>query len=96
MSNFKMPSEDVFRAREKVVLDHFHDEVRHAWDDVLSTFPHPHYELIAPMRVHDGDREVRQYFHDSLTGTLNATVFTTPLRCTWIQRRYIPARGNVI
>ena len=40
------PAPDVLAAREKLVLDHFHDEVRHAWDDVLSTFPHPRYELI--------------------------------------------------
>jgi hypothetical protein len=64
-SHFDMPSEAVMRARQQVVLDHFHDEVKHAWDDVLATFPHPHYELIAQMRVHDGDREVRQYFTDS-------------------------------
>lgn len=65
MSPFTFPSEDVLRARQKVVLDHFHDEVRQAWDDVLSTFPHPHYELIASMTVHDGDRDVRGYYHDT-------------------------------
>ena len=57
-----IPTEDVLRAREKLVLDHFHDEVAHAWDKVLSTFPHPHYELIAMLKVHDGEREVRDYF----------------------------------
>ena len=31
----------------------------------LSTFPHPHYELIAQMLVHDGDGEVREYYHDT-------------------------------
>ncbi|NMN95478.1 ester cyclase [Antrihabitans stalactiti] len=51
--------------REKVVLDHFHDEVRQDWDDVLSTFPHPHYELIPMMVVHDGDTDVRGYYHDT-------------------------------
>jgi predicted ester cyclase len=65
MSPFTFPSEDVLRARQKVVLDHFHDEVRQAWDDVLSTFPHPHYELIASMTVHDGDGDVRDYYHDT-------------------------------
>jgi predicted ester cyclase len=59
------PSEDVLRARQKLVLDHFHDEVRQDWDDTLSTFPHPHYELIASMTVHDGDREVRTYYQDT-------------------------------
>jgi predicted ester cyclase len=65
MSNFDMPSEAVMRARQQLVLDHFHDEVRHAWDDVLATFPHPHYELIAPMRVYDGNDDVRQYYQES-------------------------------
>lgn len=65
MSRFTLPSEDVLRAREKLVLDHFHDEVRQDWDATLSTFPHPHYELIAPMTVHDGDGEVRAYYQDT-------------------------------
>lgn len=64
-TRFELPTEAVMRAREQLVLDHFHDEVRHAWDDVLATFPHPHYELVAQMRVHDGDRAVRQYFKDT-------------------------------
>ena len=65
MSRFTLPSEEVLRAREKLVLDHFHDEVRQDWDATLSTFPHPHYELIAQMTVHDGDGEVREYYHDT-------------------------------
>lgn len=35
------PRADVLAARQRLVLDHFHDEVRQDWDDVLSTFPHP-------------------------------------------------------
>ncbi|GEE03927.1 hypothetical protein nbrc107696_43730 [Gordonia spumicola] len=65
MSRFDLPPESVLRAREKLVLDHFHDEVRQDWDATLSTFPHPHYELIAQMTVHDGDREVRDYYRDT-------------------------------
>ncbi|TXL61473.1 ester cyclase [Aeromicrobium terrae] len=65
MSRFTLPPEDVLRAREKVVLDHFADEVAQDWDATLSTFPHPHYELIAQMTVHDGDGEVREYYHDT-------------------------------
>jgi predicted ester cyclase len=65
MSRFTLPAEEVLRAREKVVLDHFRDEVRHDWDATLSTFPHPHYEIIAQMVVHDGDGEVRGYYHDT-------------------------------
>lgn len=58
-------TDEVRQARQKLVLDHFRDEVRQEWDDVLSTFPHPHYELIPTMTVHDGDRAVRGYYHDS-------------------------------
>lgn len=65
MSRFELPAEDVLRAREKVVLDHFHNEVAQDWNATLSTFPHPHYELISMMRVHDGDSEVRKYYHDT-------------------------------
>jgi predicted ester cyclase len=65
VSRFDLPPEDVLRAREKLVLDHFRDEVRQDWDATLSTFPHPHYELIAQMTVHDGDGDVRRYYHDT-------------------------------
>ena len=65
MANLTFPSEQVLRAREKLVLDHFRDEVRHAWDDVLSTFPHPHYEMISSMTVFDGDSEVRRYYRET-------------------------------
>ncbi|MFJ8108336.1 ester cyclase [Streptomyces sp. NPDC096132] len=60
-----MINDDIRTARQKLVLDHFHDEVRQDWDDVLATFPHPHYELIPLMKVHDGDQAVRGYYHDS-------------------------------
>lgn len=62
---FAVPAIDVLQAREKLVLDHFHDEVRQDWDDVLATFPHPHYEIIPTLTVHDGDADVRGYYHDT-------------------------------
>lgn len=62
---FALPRIEVLKAREKLVLDHFHDEVRQDWDDVLATFPHPHYELIPTLTVHDGDTDVRAYYHDT-------------------------------
>jgi len=65
MSRFTLPPESVLRAREQLVLDHFQDEVAQDWDATLSTFPHPHYELIAQMLVHDGDGEVRDYYADT-------------------------------
>ncbi|GEN12088.1 SnoaL-like polyketide cyclase [Myxococcus fulvus] len=53
------------KARQKLVLDHFRDEVRQQWDDVLSTFPHPHYELVSTMTVHDGGLAVREYYRST-------------------------------
>lgn len=64
-TRFTLPPEDVLRARERLVLDHFRDEVLQDWDATLSTFPHPHYELIAQMLVHDGNSEVRDYYQDT-------------------------------
>lgn len=61
------PASEVLAARQKLVLDHFHDEVRQAWDDVLSTFPHPRYELVPQLLVHDGDAAVRTYYADTRT-----------------------------
>jgi steroid delta-isomerase-like uncharacterized protein len=66
-NRFEMPSTEVLQAREKLVLDHFHDEVRQDWDDVLATFPHPHYEIIPTLTVHDGDEAVRRYYTDTRT-----------------------------
>lgn len=60
-----MPTEQIRKARQKLVLDHFHDEVKQDWDSVLSTFPHPHYELISTMTVHDGDKKVRDYYRET-------------------------------
>ncbi|MGB3331693.1 MAG: ester cyclase [Mycobacterium sp.] len=62
---YAIPSIEVLRARERLVLDHFRDEVRQDWDDVLATFPHPHYEIIPTLTVHDGDAEVRGYYRDT-------------------------------
>ncbi|MFE1794645.1 ester cyclase [Streptomyces sp. NPDC059517] len=65
MNRFVLPDESVLRARETLVLDHFRDEVAQDWDATLSTFPHPHYELIAQMKVHHGDADVRAYYDDT-------------------------------
>lgn len=65
MNHRNIPSPEVLAAREKLVLDHFHDEVVQQWNDVLATFPHPHYEIIATMTVHSGDQDVRAYYHDT-------------------------------
>jgi predicted ester cyclase len=60
-----MPGAEVLAARERVVLDHFRDEVRQDWDAVLSTFPHPHYEIVPTGAVYDGDATVRAYYRDT-------------------------------
>ena len=65
MNPLDIPDVEVLRARQKVVLDHFHDEGVHHWDDVFASFPHPRYELIATMVVHDGESEVRGYYRDT-------------------------------
>ncbi|AGW93327.1 ester cyclase [Cupriavidus sp. DF5525] len=56
---------DLRTLRERVVRDHFADEIRQDFDAVLSTFPHPHYELIASGAVFDGNDNVRKYYTQS-------------------------------
>ena len=51
--------------REKLVLDHFADEVSQDFNKVLSTFPHPRYELIPTGVVHDGSSDVMAYYLDT-------------------------------
>ena len=58
-----MISDEVRARREKVVLDHFRDEVAQDWDATLSTFPHPRYEIVPTSTVYDGDAAVRGYYH---------------------------------
>ncbi len=65
MKRFDIPGAEVLRAREELVLDHFHGEVAQRWDEVLSTFPHPHYEIVATMTVHDGGGAVRGYYQET-------------------------------
>ncbi|WP_370935258.1 ester cyclase [Amycolatopsis sp. cg13] len=65
MDPLAIPAPEVLRARQKLVLDHFRDEVRQDWDDVLATFPHPRYEIVPTMTVHDGDAAVRGYYDET-------------------------------
>jgi predicted ester cyclase len=59
-------TQDELRARrETIVREHMADEIDHAWDKVLATFPHPHYEIIATGAVHDGRPEVERYYKSS-------------------------------
>jgi steroid delta-isomerase-like uncharacterized protein len=57
------PEPSTLRARrEKLVRDHFANEVKQEWAEVLSTFPHPRYELIPTGVVHDGREDVERYY----------------------------------
>lgn len=51
--------------REEIVRRHMESENVHDFDAVIDTFAHPRYELIATGQVHDGEAEVRNYFHDT-------------------------------
>jgi len=60
-----MTQEALRARRETIVREHMADEIDHAWDKVLATFPHPHYEIIATGTVHDGRPEVERYYKSS-------------------------------
>ena len=49
-------------AREALVREHMASENRHDFDATLTTFSHPHYELVATGEVYDGEAEVRGYY----------------------------------
>ncbi len=51
--------------RETLVRNHMADENTLAFDDVLATFPHPHYEIIPTGALYDGRNDVSAYYSDS-------------------------------
>lgn len=51
--------------REELVREHMADENQLLFERVLSTFPHPHYELVPQAAVHDGIDAVKKYYADS-------------------------------
>ena len=53
--------------REALVRRHMEAENVHDFDDVIATFGHPRYELIANDRIHDGEAAVRDYFRETRT-----------------------------
>ncbi len=53
--------------REKLVRDHMADENALDFVKVLSTFPHPRYEIIPTGAVYDGNDTVNAYYRDSRT-----------------------------
>src|SRR6266550_6201571 len=61
------PSDEVRRARERIVREHMESENRHEFDVTMGTFHHPRYELIATGDVFDGEAEVAAYFEETRT-----------------------------
>jgi predicted ester cyclase len=66
-----MLTQELIAFREKLVRDHFEDEVKQDWNSLLSTFPHPHYELIATGAMHDGRDDVMNYHMSARTAFPN-------------------------
>jgi steroid delta-isomerase-like uncharacterized protein len=66
-STGKRSPADLRSLREALVRDHMADENRLDFEAVLKTFPHPHYEIIPTGAVHDGLKEVADYYRDSRT-----------------------------
>ena len=62
-------SPDLSARRVAVVREHMASENESRFDDTLTTFTHPRYELIGTGQVYDGAEEVRQYY------ALSRTVF---------------------
>lgn len=58
---------DLRAAREKLVREHMEDENRLDFERVLSTFPHPHYEIIPTGAVYDGNERTQRYYRESRT-----------------------------
>jgi len=48
--------------REAIVRRHMESENRHAFDETMSTFEHPRYEIVPTGEVYDGPEEVMGYF----------------------------------
>jgi steroid delta-isomerase-like uncharacterized protein len=57
-----MAEDSVRAAREELVRIHFESETAKEFDTTLSTFDHPHYEVIATGSVYDGRDEVMAYY----------------------------------
>jgi steroid delta-isomerase-like uncharacterized protein len=51
--------------RERIVVEHAHTENVHEFDATLDTFKHARYELIPLGEIHDGRRDVDQYYTDT-------------------------------
>ena len=59
------PDNGLQARRLEVVREHMASENEHRFDDTLSTFEHPRYELIATGEVFDGREQVAEYYRAS-------------------------------
>src|SRR5690242_8743954 len=62
-----MADEALRARREKLVREHMEDENRLDFERVLSTFPHPHYEIVPTGVTFDGHGPVGAYYKESRT-----------------------------
>jgi len=62
-----MPDTALRERREEIVRDHMADENALDFVKVLSTFPHPRYEIIPTGAVYDDNDTVNEYYRDSRT-----------------------------
>ena len=56
---------DLAERRTAVVRHHMESENGQQFDDTVTTFAHPRYELIANGLIYDGEEEVRRYYSAS-------------------------------
>ncbi len=56
---------DLAAKRMETVRTHMAEEIVHNFDEVIGTFSHPRYELMASGQVFDGEAEVREYYRRS-------------------------------
>src|SRR5438309_530319 len=59
------PSDEVRRARERLVREHMESENRHEFGVTMGTFHHPRYEIVPTGDVYDGEVEVSAYFEET-------------------------------
>ena len=62
-------TDELRERREAVVRLHMESENTQEFDDTISTFDHPYYELVPTGEVFDGEAAVREYYRNSRAAT---------------------------
>jgi hypothetical protein len=73
-----MTENTVRAAREELVRIHFESETAMEFDVTLSTFDHPHDEVVATQSVYDGRDEVMAYYTMTIMSQLG--VMSSPVQ----------------